>query len=113
MRKLLLLAIRFYWKIPTRLHEKCIFRESCSHYVYRMAKEQGFIVGIRAFLERNDLCRPGYVIYRSEGRYYMQTASGRIIDEKDIAQSELPPENNNIIDLDQYNVEETNVCKIN
>lgn len=108
MRKLLLLAIRIYWKIPTRLHEKCIFRESCSHYVYRMAKEQGFRMGIKALRERNDLCRPGYVVYRSEGRYYMQTASGRLIDEKDIAMSELPPQNKNFIDLDQYKVEETN-----
>ena len=109
MQKLLLMAIRIYWKIPTRLHEKCIFRESCSHYVYRMAKEHGFKAGIKALRERNDLCRPGYVVYCSEGRYYLQTASGRIIDEKDIALSELPPQSNNYIDLDQYKVEETNV----
>ena len=48
MKYLLLLAIRIYWKLPTRLHQRCIFRETCSHYVYRIASTQGLWAGIQA-----------------------------------------------------------------
>ena len=105
MKSLLLLAIRIYWRIPTRLHTRCIFRETCSHYVYRIASEQGFLAGIRAFRERNRLCRPGYVVYRSQGHFYLKTATGAIIEEKDIALTELPPHNQHFLDLDNYPVQ--------
>lgn len=100
MKYLLLLAIRIYWKLPTRLHQRCIFRETCSHYVYRIASTQGLWAGIQAIKLRFKLCRPGYVVYKSEGRYYLKTANGVIIEEEDIAPSELPPICNNILDLD-------------
>ena len=91
MKYLLLLAIRIYWRIPTKLHQKCIFRETCSHYVYRIASNQGFLAGVAALRERNELCRPGYVVYRYQGHYYLKTANGTIVEEQDIAFSELPP----------------------
>lgn len=102
MKYLLLLAIRIYWRIPTKLHQKCIFRETCSHYVYRIASNQGFLAGVAALRERNELCRPGYVVYRYQGHYYLKTANGTIVEEQDIAFSELPPRNKNIIDIDSY-----------
>ena len=102
MKHLLLLAIRIYWKIPTKWHQRCIFRETCSHYVYRIASERGFIAGLAALKERNELCRPGYVVYRSQGHYFLQTVNGTIIEEKDIAKSELTPNNKHILDLDNY-----------
>ena len=55
-----------------------------------------------ALKKRNDLCRPGYVIYKSLGRYYMKTANGTIIEEEDIALTELPPNNNKILDFDDF-----------
>jgi len=79
--------------IPTKLHKRCIFRETCSHYVYRIASQQGFFEGLRALKVRNELCRPGYVVYRSQGRYYLQTANGSVFAEDEIALSELPPHN--------------------
>jgi len=102
MKFLILLAIRIYWWIPTKLHQRCIFRETCSHYVYRIASKHGFWAGIMAFKERNDLCRPGYIVYKSLGRYYMKTANGTIIEEKDIALTELPPYNDKVLDLDNF-----------
>ncbi|MBR1557900.1 MAG: membrane protein insertion efficiency factor YidD [Prevotella sp.] len=102
MKYLLLLAIRIYWMIPTKLHKRCIFRETCSHYVYRIASQQGFFEGLRALKVRNELCRPGYVVYRSQGRYYLQTANGSVFAEDEIALSELPPHNLHILDLDSY-----------
>lgn len=102
MKYLLLLAIRLYWKVPTKWHQRCIFRETCSHYVYRIASQQGFIAGIKALLLRNELCRSGYIVYRFQGRYYLKTANGTIFQEEDIALSELPPLNHHIIDIDNY-----------
>ena len=102
MKYLLLLAIRIYWKVPTKWHNRCIFRETCSHYVYRIASQQGFLAGLRALRLRNELCRPGYVVYRSQGRYYLQTANGTVFTEEDIALTELPPHNQHILDLDNY-----------
>ena len=102
MKYLLLLAIRIYWRIPTKLHQKCIFRETCSHYVYRIASNQGFLAGVAALRERNELCRPGYVVYRYQGHYYLKTVNGTIVEEQDIAFSELPPRNKKIIDIDSY-----------
>lgn len=107
MKHLLLLAIRIYWKIPTKMHQKCIFRETCSHYVYRIASEQGFLAGLRALRRRNEVCRPGYVVYLSQGRYYLQAANGEVFEEQDIAVSELPPYNKNILDLDHYIVSDS------
>lgn len=104
MKHLLLLAIRIYWKIPTKWHQRCIFRETCSHYVYRIASRQGFRAGMKALRQRNELCRPGYVVYRSQGKYYLRTANGSIFEEHDIALSELPPYNKKI--LDNYIVNE-------
>ena len=102
MKYLLLLVIRIYWKIPTKWHDRCIFRETCSHYVYRIASQQGFLAGLRAFRLRRQLCRPGYVVYRSQGRYYLRTSNGTVFEEDDIALSELPPHNQHILDLDAY-----------
>ncbi len=100
MRYLLLLAIRAYWLIPTRLHDKCIFRESCSHYVYRVARQRGFLAGLSALRKRNALCRPGYVVYRFEGKFFLKTAGGQVFNEDDIALSLLPPRNTNFLDFD-------------
>ena len=105
MKFLLQLAIRIYWRIPTRLHARCIFRETCSHYVYRIAGEQGFLAGIHALRERNRLCRPGYVIYRSQGHFFLKTATGEVFEEKDIALSELPPHNTRFLNLDCYPIQ--------
>lgn len=100
MRYLLLLAIQAYWLIPTRLHDRCIFRESCSHYVYRVARQRGFLAGLSALMERNSLCRPGYVVYRFEGKFFLKTAGGQVFEEDDIALSLLPPLNMDYLDFD-------------
>jgi putative component of membrane protein insertase Oxa1/YidC/SpoIIIJ protein YidD len=58
---LLILLIRIYWKlIPEHKRNICIFNESCSKHVYRIAESQGLIKGIKAFIKRFRQCRPGY-----------------------------------------------------
>lgn len=100
MQHLLLLIIRIYWHLPTKYHDKCIFRESCSHYVYRITKDKGFVAGIKALLKRNNMCRPGYVIFKFEERFYLKTANGILVNEDDIALSQLPPKNMQYVDFD-------------
>lgn len=106
MRYLLMFAIRIYWRIPTKLHQKCLFKETCSHYVYRIAKHQGFIAALAALKERNDLCRPGYIVYKSMGTYYLKTAGGKIFTEESISRHILPPHNNTYLDFDTMNYEQ-------
>ncbi|HYC27443.1 MAG TPA: membrane protein insertion efficiency factor YidD [Chitinophagaceae bacterium] len=64
MRLLLLFLVRCYWLIPKSYRRKCIFKESCSHFVYNTIKEQGVRKGLLAFRQRTRQCRPGYVIYQ-------------------------------------------------
>jgi len=72
MRYLLMAFIRLYWLLPAHKRRRCIFEESCSRYVYRIAKEQGFKKALQAFNERKQQCRPGY--------YYRDDDSVRLAD---------------------------------
>ena len=105
MRYLLMFAIRIYWRIPTKLHDKCLFKETCSHYVYRIAKHQGFKAAFKTLKERNELCRPGYVVYKSMGRFYLKTANGQVFNEEYISHNVLPPLSNSYLDFDTLEYE--------
>lgn len=108
MRYLLMFAIRIYWRIPTKLHNKCLFKETCSHYVYRIAKHQGFKAAFKALKERDELCRPGYVVYKSMGRFYLKTANGQVFNEEYISPNVLPPIAKIHIDFDAINHNDIN-----
>ena len=61
MSVLLRLAIRLYWRIwPAAWRRRCLYRESCSRHVYRIAAEAGFRPALRALRRRYRTCRPGY-----------------------------------------------------
>lgn len=105
MRYLLMFAIRIYWRIPTKLHNKCLFKDTCSHYVYRIAKHQGFKAALMALKERNELCRPGYVVYKSMGKFYLKTADGQVFSEECISPNILPPLSNSYLDFDTLEYE--------
>lgn len=61
MRYLLLACIRGYWRlVPPQVRRVCLFRESCSSYVYRVAIVRGLGAAIRALRERRRQCAPGY-----------------------------------------------------
>lgn len=67
MRHLFLLLIRAYWAFwPHGLRRQCLYRESCSRHVYRVANEVGASAGFRALLYRVRKCRPGYTMSASE-----------------------------------------------
>jgi putative component of membrane protein insertase Oxa1/YidC/SpoIIIJ protein YidD len=81
MKWLLLRAIRIYQSVPFKRDRVCIFRESCSHHVYRVTSESGFLAGIRAFAERGQQCRPGYRISLDpDGNPVATLADGSVLD---------------------------------
>lgn len=63
---LLLLLIRIYWLIPKKHRKPCLFKESCSKYVFRITRESGFICGCKALTRRYKTCRPKYAFYTSD-----------------------------------------------
>lgn len=65
MKYLLLFLIRCYWLIPARCRRKCIFKESCSHFIYNTAQKQGLRKGLLALQQRFRQCRQGYAIYQT------------------------------------------------
>jgi putative component of membrane protein insertase Oxa1/YidC/SpoIIIJ protein YidD len=88
MKYLILIVIRAYWiLIPSHRRKTCLFAESCSSYVYRIADKNGFIGGIKAFSNRYKLCRPGYrVQYSTEKNdIEMVLVDGKIVESKEMS----------------------------
>jgi putative component of membrane protein insertase Oxa1/YidC/SpoIIIJ protein YidD len=72
MKWLLLLIIQIYWLIPKKYRRSCIFKVSCSRYVFEITIREGFINGCRAFNKRFYQCRPGYTEYKAvEGNWIL------------------------------------------
>ena len=88
MKQLLLFAIQCYWHlIPEHKRRKCIFKQSCSHYVFETTAQKGFLKGYNALLFRYRNCRYGYAIFNSpiDGSMAMLLPSGLIINKEAIA----------------------------
>lgn len=101
MKYLLLLIIRIYWiAVPPSGRKQCIFRESCSRYVWRITISEGFLAGIRAFRFRNRHCCPGYAIYKYKNHYELKTVNGLILKENEIDERLLTTDNPSLIDFD-------------
>lgn len=61
MRSVIILWIHLYrYFIPPAKRRRCLYRESCSQHVERIARERGGFAAIKAFLARARHCRPGY-----------------------------------------------------
>ena len=92
MKTIFLKLIKAYWFIiPESKRNCCIFRESCSRYVYRKIIEDGFFYGLKAFRFRYQNCRPGYQLIILEKEVIMITVKNEIFLEKDIDQRIINP----------------------
>ena len=81
------LSIRFYWLIvPNKIKGVCLFKESCSKYVYRKLTEAGFKSGIKALKYRIKTCREPYVIRKNiySNEFEMHLCNGDLVEEKKI-----------------------------
>ena len=92
MKLILLIVIRLYWKfIPEKRRRTCLFKESCSNYVYRHTNEHGFLKGLYALMVRYKKCRHGYEIYTGQNGFEMKLADGSIIMEEEISLNIMNP----------------------
>ncbi len=81
MRILLLSVIRSYWfLIPPKKRNKCLFKKSCSHYVFEITKEDGLLKGLKALRYRFKHCRPGYYIINSEEGKFLISARNHVFE---------------------------------
>ncbi|MET3537031.1 membrane protein insertion efficiency factor YidD [Chryseobacterium limigenitum] len=88
MKHILILLIRTYWIIiPAQKRRKCIFRISCSKYVYEKTINEGFIPGLKAFKYRFQNCRSGaHLIENPITRKYQIILPGnQILNEEEIS----------------------------
>ncbi|WP_072995564.1 membrane protein insertion efficiency factor YidD [Pseudozobellia thermophila] len=88
MRLFLLFSIIMYWiTIPKSKRRNCIFHESCSHYVYRITRDNGFYEGLKALLYRYRNCRPEaeVFIHPITGKYQLILPDKTILGQDEIA----------------------------
>lgn len=66
MKYLILFVIRVYWKtFPPSKRKKCIFKKSCSNYVFEITQKEGFLNGLKAFQFRYKNCRGNVEIFQN------------------------------------------------
>jgi uncharacterized protein len=66
MKYLILSVIQIYWKvIPASKRKKCIFKKSCSNYVFEITQKEGFVSGLKAFRFRYQNCRGGFQVFKN------------------------------------------------
>lgn len=57
----------------SKIGKVCLFKESCSKYVYRSTKEEGFIRGIKAFKYRFQNCNSKHQLIELESKKFLLT----------------------------------------
>lgn len=63
MKSAILVVIELYWNFfPASYKRECLYKESCSKFVYRVTKESGSIAGIRAYIKRYKSCTSEYCL---------------------------------------------------
>lgn len=88
MRLILLCIIRIYWVVvPASKRRKCVFKTSCSRYVFGITAENGFLKGIKALKYRYTNCRNGCAVFINplNGNKQMLLPCGDIVDENEIS----------------------------
>ena len=78
-----------YWKIlPPSKRRKCIFKKSCSNYVFETTQKEGFVKGLKAFQFRYKNCRGNFAIFQNpiNNKIQMILPSQIIIEKEDIAE---------------------------
>ena len=83
-----MLIIRLYWLIPPAKRKNCLFRVSCSKYVYNITLQYGLIKGLYALQYRYKSCRPGAKVFlnRHTGKLQMILPDNIVIEECHIAE---------------------------
>jgi len=89
MKILLLLVIKLYWGIiPKSKRRRCIFKISCSRFVYQTTEKKGLQKGLIAMKYRFQNCRNGFHIFEDpiDGSKSMVLPNGQLITENEISE---------------------------
>jgi hypothetical protein len=70
--------------VPENRRRKCLFKTSCSQYIYRKTKERGLREGLRAFYFRMQNCNSNYQIIEVDGEKILVTKTSKLFREKDL-----------------------------
>ncbi|WP_432208133.1 membrane protein insertion efficiency factor YidD [Asprobacillus argus] len=86
MKVFLLISIRVYWLlIPKVKRRRCLFKKSCSQYVYDITKREGLLLGMKALRFRIKNCNSKYNIIDVGKEKILITKTHKIFKEKDIS----------------------------
>lgn len=92
MRFVLLYIIRLYWRyIPVHKRRPCIFKVTCSKFVYQQSLEHGLRKGITALFYRLKSCRPGYQLVSTPSGFELILQNGSRIPETEISNDIIKP----------------------
>ncbi|WP_028890434.1 membrane protein insertion efficiency factor YidD [Tenacibaculum ovolyticum] len=89
MKYALIFSIKVYWFLkPKGKAPCCIFRKSCSHYVYEKTINEGFVIGFEALKFRIKNCRQGFELFSNpiSNKTQMMLLDKSVIDEHNIAE---------------------------
>ena len=87
LKWVLLYAIRCYWWLmPLKWKRSCIFRMSCSNYVFNSTRDFGFVYGIMALKERWNKCRPGYHAELKNNKLCLHLIDGSDVNDEEISE---------------------------
>lgn len=85
MRISLMVIIKLYWfLIPKHKRRKCLFKESCSHFVYKTTKSKGLISGVKALNFRINNCNPNYTIMELNDEKVLITKSNNVFKQTEL-----------------------------
>jgi putative component of membrane protein insertase Oxa1/YidC/SpoIIIJ protein YidD len=90
MKAFLLIIIKSYWiLIPESKPRKCLFKKSCSNYVYEKTKTEGLISGVKALKFRIKNCNSNYNLITINGEEILVSATQQIFKESKLNKSIL------------------------
>ncbi len=80
MKYVLLFLIKLYQEFyPKKYRGKCLYKESCSNFVYRITNDKGLFAGIKALHFRFKNCKPNYFITTIDNKKVIITANNNVI----------------------------------
>ena len=86
IKALLLLSIKSYWVlVPKSRRRKCLFKTSCSHYIYQKTKEKGLHAGLQSLHFRIKNCNPNYQIIDLGDEKILVTKTNKVFREKELS----------------------------
>lgn len=90
MRLILIVIIKLYWLlIPKHRRRRCLFKKSCSIYVYEITKSEGLISGLGALRYRINNCNSHYNIMKINGEKVLVSKTNKVFNKKQINTSIL------------------------